>query len=116
MLRIRFLRAGKKNQPFFKLVVTDRRNPPKGGRPVEIVGFYNPLTREKELKKDRIGHWLSVGAQPSDVVHNLLISEGILKGKKLAVHGAKKAKEGAAVPEGENNSDRLFIVQEKHEL
>jgi small subunit ribosomal protein S16 len=53
MLKIRFLRRGKKKQPFYKIVVTDKRKPPKGGNFKEQVGFYNPLTKEKAVKKDR---------------------------------------------------------------
>ena len=90
MLVIRFLRKGKKNQPFFKIVVTDKKNPPRGGRFLETVGFFNPLTKEKALKKERVEHWLKVGAQPSDRVYNLLIAEQIIKGKKKAVHAKTK--------------------------
>jgi len=94
MLVIRFLRTGKKNQPNFKIVVTEKRNPPTAGRFVEQVGFYNPLTKEKVLKQDRIKYWISVGAQPSDTVRNLLISEKIIEGKKIDVHKkSKKAEE-----------------------
>jgi small subunit ribosomal protein S16 len=93
MLVIRFFRVGKKNQPSFKIVVTDKRNPPRGGRFVEEVGFWNPLTKEKILRKERIKYWLSVGAQPSKSVYNLLISEKIIEGKKFAVHKKKKEKE-----------------------
>lgn len=90
MLVIRFFRIGKKNQPSFKIVVTEKRNPPRGGRFVEEVGFYNPLTKEKGLKKERIQYWMSQGAKPSDTVYNLLIKEGVIDGKKIPVH--KKAK------------------------
>ncbi len=93
MLVIRFLRAGKKNQPFFRIVVTDKKNPPRGGRFLEVVGFFNPLTKEKKLKKERIKYWLSVGAQPSDTVHNLLVGEKIIEGKKIDVHKKPKKKE-----------------------
>lgn len=93
MLSIRFFRTGKKNQPFFRLVVTDKRNAPKGGRFLEVIGFYNPLTKEKQLKKERVQYWLGVGAQPSDTVHNLLVKEGILTEKKKAVHKKSKKKE-----------------------
>ncbi len=51
MLAIRLFRVGKKNQPAFKIVVTDKRNPARAGRFVEGVGFYNPLTKEKLFKK-----------------------------------------------------------------
>jgi small subunit ribosomal protein S16 len=93
MLKIRFFRVGKKNQPSFKIVVTEKRNPPRGGRFVEEVGFWNPITKEKVLRKDRIKYWLSVGAQPSESVYNLLVSEKIVEGKKIPVHKKKKEKE-----------------------
>ena len=93
MIVIRCLRTGKKNQPFFRIVVTDKKNAPRGGRFLEIVGFFNPLNKEKQLKAERIKHWISVGAQPSDRVHNLLVSEGIIKAKKKPVHAQSKKKE-----------------------
>lgn len=96
MLRIRFFRVGKKNQPSFKIVVTDKRRPPRGGRFVEEVGFWNPLTKEKILKAERIKYWLSVGAKLSDSVHNLLVKEKILEGKKIPLHKKKKEKKSAS--------------------
>ena len=96
MLAIRFFRVGKKNQPSFKIVVTDKRNPPKAGRFVEQVGFYNPLTKEKILKKERIQYWLSTGAKSSPTVYNLLVKEGIVEGKKIAVHKKSKKQAPAA--------------------
>lgn len=94
MLCIRFLRIGKKHQPCFKIVVTDKRKPPRGGRFVEEVGFWNPLTKEKVLKAERIKHWISKGAKPSDSVYNLLVKEKVLEGKKVSVHKKKKEKKG----------------------
>lgn len=91
MLKIRLFRIAKKNQPFFRIVVIEKKSPPRGGRPLEILGFYNPLKKERLLKKDRILYWMSVGAKPSDTVYNLLIKDGVLKGKKAALH--KKPKE-----------------------
>lgn len=93
MLIIRFLRVGKKNQPSFKVVVTDKRNSPRGGRFVEEVGFYNPLTKEKVLKKERVKYWIGQGAKPSDTVHNLLVKEGVLKTAKIPKHKKSKRKE-----------------------
>jgi len=90
MLVIRLFRVGKKNQPSFKIVVTDKRKPPRAGRFVEEVGFYNPLTKEKVLKQERVKYWISVGAQPSSTVYNLLVSEKIIEGKKVPVQ--KKSK------------------------
>lgn len=82
MLAIRLFRVGKKKQPSYKVVVTNKQNPPQGGQFIEQVGFYNPLTNEKTLKEDRIKYWLSVGAQASDTVHNMLITEKIIEGEK----------------------------------
>ena len=90
MLTIRLFRVGKKNQPSFKIVVTDKRRPPKAGRFVEEVGFYNSRTKEKVLKPERIKYWLSVGAIPSPTIHNLFIAEKIIEAKKISVH--KKSK------------------------
>lgn len=101
MLTIRLTRKGRKNQPFFRVVVIDRRRSAKGGRAVEVLGHVDPLTKKKALKKDRILHWIKMGAQPSGTVHNLLISEKIIEGKKIHVARVKKPTEAqttAAAP------------------
>lgn len=83
MLVIRSLRGGKKNQPAFKIVVTQKTNPPRGGRFLELLGSFNPVTKEKVLKAERIQYWLKTGAKPSDTVHNLLVEASIIApGKK----------------------------------
>ena len=116
MLVIRFLRVGKRNQPAFKVVVIDKRKPPKSGKFVEQVGFYNPLTKEKILKKDRIKYWMSVGAKPSNTVYNLLIEEKISEGEKIPVHKKpkkeKKPKE-KLVPEAKKEEKPVEKVEEK---
>ncbi len=105
MLCIRFLRIGKKHQPCFKIVVTDKRRSPKGGRFVEEVGFWNPLTKEKILKAERIKYWMSKGAKPSDSVYNLLIKEKVCQGKKIPVH--KKKRSSAEATEGKKEKKTL---------
>ena len=90
MLVIRFFRASKKNQPSFKIVVTDKRKSSVKGRYVEEVGFLDPLNDKKFLRAERIKYWISKGAKPSPTVHNLLISEKIIEGKKIPKH--KKSK------------------------
>ena len=94
MLVIRLFRVGKKNQPVFKIVVTEKSRSSRAGRFVEEVGFYNPLTKEKILKADRLKYWLGVGAIASDTVHNLLISEKVIEGakRKIAIKKSKKEK------------------------
>jgi small subunit ribosomal protein S16 len=93
MLMIRYFKTGKKNQPFFKIVVTEKTNPPHAGRFVDEVGFFNPLTKEKKVMAEKVKHWLSVGAKPSDTVYNLLISEKVIEGKKIQVHKKSKKEE-----------------------
>ncbi len=82
MLTIRLQRTGRTRDPQFRLVVTDARNAPKSGRFVEIVGAYNPKAGTVELKKERISHWLSVGAQASATVHNFLVDQKLVEGRK----------------------------------
>lgn len=97
MIVIRFLRIGKKNQPFFRLIATEKKNAPRGGRFLEVLGFFNPQTKEKQIKKERVQYWISKGAQPSPRAHNLFVAEGVIKEKKIAMHSKskKKAEEGA---------------------
>jgi len=112
MLVIRFFRIGKKNQPSFKIVVTDKRKPTRAGRFVEEVGFWNPLTEEKVLRQERIKYWLSVGAKPSPPVFNLLVREKIIEGKKIDLH--KKPKERKEkVPAPEKPAEEKPVAPEK---
>ena len=73
MLAIRLRRAGSKNRPFFRVVVTERARA-RDGRFVEVLGHYNPRTRPEKLDVDRerLAHWLKAGAQPSDTVRTLI--------------------------------------------
>lgn len=88
MLRIRLSRAGKRNNPVYKIVVAEHHRPVKG-KFIEQVGLYNPLTKEKTFKEDRIAYWLSVGAKPSQTVHNILVSNNIIDQEKIAITRAK---------------------------
>ena len=90
MLVIRLFRTGKINQPTFKLVVAEKTKPPRSGVFVEEVGFYNPVTKEKVLKAERLKYWLKMGARASDTVHNLLVKEGIANGQKRKIKVKKK--------------------------
>ena len=102
MLMIRLQRFGKKGQPSFRVVVTDSHNSAKSGRFLEILGFYNPYTKERKINGERALHWISHGAQVSGTAHNLLIREGIIKGKKIDVAPKRKivSAEVGAVPTG----------------
>ena len=73
MVRIRLRRIGLKGQPSYRIVATDKESP-RDGRFLEILGFYNPRTEPStiQLKEDRIYHWMSNGAQPSESVLQIL--------------------------------------------
>ena len=75
MVVIRLARGGQKNRPFYHVVVTDSRNS-RDGRYIERLGFFNPLAKGPEerlrLDAERIEHWQSKGAQPSDRVAKLI--------------------------------------------
>jgi len=85
MLMIRLQRTGRKNDASFRILVTEKARSAKTGNVVEFVGSYYPKTKDIQLKKDRILYWISVGAQPSDTLRNMLISQGVIEGKKVNV-------------------------------
>lgn len=91
MLSIRLSRVGKKKQPVYRLIVLDSRKDPWGDF-IENLGTYNPRRNPSEinLNADRIKYWISVGAQPSTTVHNFLIDEKIIEGKKIKATSPKK--------------------------
>ena len=89
MLRIRLSRVGRKNKAQFRVTVADARRSPTG-KFIEILGHYNPHTKEKVFKNDRIEYWISKGAKPSATIHNFLIDAGILEGKKMTSWKPKK--------------------------
>ena len=73
MVRIRLARGGAKKKPYYRIVVADQRCK-RDGRYLERIGFYNPMVKENrfEIDAERLKHWLSVGAQPSDRVGKLM--------------------------------------------
>ncbi|MFA6273446.1 MAG: 30S ribosomal protein S16 [Candidatus Paceibacterota bacterium] len=91
MLMIRLQRTGRKHVPSFRVVLTDKRNSTKSGRTLEKLGSYNPINdKEKNLNVERIKYWLSKGAQPSGTLHNYLIEQKVITGKKINVLPKKR--------------------------
>jgi len=71
MVKIRLARGGAKNSPFYRIVaITSTRK--RGGKPLEILGFWNPATNEKKVDKKEIENWVQKGAQISDSVKVLM--------------------------------------------
>lgn len=85
MLKIRLQRVARKHIPIFRVVLTDSRNSTKSGKFHEVLGTYNLVTDEKRVNAERVKYWISKGAQPSGTVHNFLVGERIIPGKKINV-------------------------------
>ena len=85
MLMIRFQRTGRTNDPAFRVVLLEKARAAKTGCIVEQLGAYNPKSKVLALDGERIKEWIAKGAQPTDSIKNLLITKGILSGKKVNV-------------------------------
>ena len=90
MLKVRLQRIGRKNDPSFRVVLTDSKNSTKSGKFLEILGTYNPKAGNKNFENDRIKYWMSKGAKLSDTMHNFLVHEKVIEGKKVNVLPKKK--------------------------
>ena len=84
MVKLKLRRVGRRNRPYFRIIVVDARKDPWGDY-IEVVGHFDPFRRKETmvLNEERIKYWLSKGAQPTDPVHNILVSYGIIKGPKI---------------------------------
>ncbi|MGB0198027.1 MAG: 30S ribosomal protein S16 [Candidatus Puniceispirillaceae bacterium] len=117
-LKIRLARGGAKKRPFYRIVVAEA-SAPRDGRYVERVGTYNPMVPKDHeqrltLNGERISFWMSKGAQPTERVHKMLASAGLMAapalrdqpkksapGKKRAEREAAAAEAAAAAAEAE---------------
>src|SRR6185436_20143246 len=97
MLRIRLRRAGKKKQPFYRLVVADSRAP-RDGAFIETIGTYNPLTNPASITVDAEAakKWIAKGAVPSERATLILASQGVVEKPVLPSRPKKAAEEPAA--------------------
>lgn len=95
-VKIRLTRMGDKKNPFYRVIVADSRSPRDGGF-IDIIGTYNPLTNPAEYKLDveKAKEWLGKGAQPTDTVRSIFVSQGIVAQTKRppAKTGKKDKKE-----------------------
>lgn len=99
-LKLRLARAGTKKRPYYHVVVADARSP-RDGRFIEKIGNYDPKLADKDkrvtLVTERVQHWLSVGAQPTDRVARFFDAAGLLK--RDARNNPEKAKPGKKATE-----------------
>lgn len=114
MLTIRLSRIGKKNKPMYRLIISEKARDPYG-RALEILGSYNPYTKELQAKADRINYWLSQGSGISPTVNNLLISKNIIKGEKVKASKAREKKKKEEAPAGSPPEAKKLEPEKKEE-
>ncbi len=98
MIIIRLQKVGKKHTTTFRVVLTEKTAGPRR-KYLELLGNVNRKMKTASLNKDRILYWISKGAQLSDSIHNLLISQGIISGAKKPVHKKSKKLSATTTPE-----------------
>lgn len=85
MLKMRLQRVGRKNDPSYRVVVIDSRSGPKSGNNVDNLGSYSAKSNVFSIDGERAKDWIKKGVQVSPTVHNLLITNKIIEGKKINV-------------------------------
>ena len=71
MLKLRLKRVGRKRSPSYRLVIMENATR-RDGRPIEEVGYYDPISKNYKFDSEKIKKWLSYGVQPTETVYNLL--------------------------------------------
>lgn len=82
---MRLQRVGRKNDPSYRIVVTDKRTGAKSDNHIDRLGSYNPKLNHIQLDTAKAKDWLSKGVQPSGTVHNILVSQKVIDAKKINV-------------------------------
>lgn len=104
MLMIRLQRTGRKHEPTFRVVLTDSKNGPKSGKYLKNLGWYDTRLENdvnKQFDVEAIKSWMSKGAKLSLTLHNLLVSQKIIEGKKLNALPKKTVQKKAEEPKKE---------------
>ena len=109
-LKIRLSRGGAKKRPFYKIVVADARSP-RDGRFIEKVGTYNPMLPAESgqrliLDEERVKHWLSVGAQPTDRLVRFFADRGLVAKAERAEQTKKPQPKAKAVQRAKERAER----------
>ena|SRR3989344_5124448 len=91
MLAIKLRRIGKKNQPSYRIVVSEKKSKVLG-KFVEDLGWYDPKNKKFKIDKERAQYRMKTGCQPTDTVYNFFVKTGVVKGPKRPVHKVNKNK------------------------
>lgn len=114
MLALKLSRFGKKKQPSFRLIVLEKSKDPWGDY-LENLGHYDPRAKKAVFNAERINYWISKGAKPTDSVHNLLVTSGVLKDKKRAITKISKKRKAKLEKETGEKAAAEKAKQEKAE-
>ena len=114
--KIRLKRIGRRNRPFYRLIVIDSRKR-RDGAAIEQVGWYNPIDPENsyEIKDDRILHWLGEGAIPSNAVKKIMKSEGLALRWHLMQQGIDEKEIEKELKKWELNRENVLAAREAKE-
>lgn len=77
-VKIRLKRIGAKKNPFYRIVVADSRSA-RNGRPIEEIGYYNPITKDIKIDGEKAQDWMGKGAQPTETVRALFKKNGVIQ-------------------------------------
>jgi small subunit ribosomal protein S16 len=113
MLKIRLQRTGKRGQAYFKVVVTEHTQKPKG-QYLELLGSYDPHKNKITVDIEKVKHWLGQGAKMSETVNNLLVGRGVIEGEKVTVWKPKK-KKGGETPTEASSAKKVPAAETKLE-
>jgi len=112
MLTIRLSRVGKKNKPMYRLIISEKIKDPYG-KALEILGSYNPHSKELQVEADRIKYWLSKGSGMSPSVNNLLIEKNIIEGEKVKASKPGDKKKTSKEASTEKTEPKVEAREEK---
>lgn len=125
MLTIKLAKVGKKNKKVFRIVISEKARDPYG-KALEILGFYNPYSKELKVKADRVKYWISKGSTMTDSINNLFIENKIIEGKKSKnskpgtpnkrkAEKAEKTKQKTEIEKAEKKEVKKFPETSKEE-
>ena len=95
MLTIRLSRVGKKNKPLYRVIISEKAKD-LYGKALEILGSYNPHTKDLKINAEKTKYWISKGAAMSETVNKLLIEKKSTQEKKVKASKDKKPKKAPA--------------------
>src|SRR3989344_4142568 len=109
MLKIRLQRIGRKNDPSFRVVLTDSKNSTKSVKFLEILGTYNPKAGQAKFQTERNKYWIGKDAKPTDTMYNFMVSKKVIEAnKKKRKHPYEKVDVPFPPPQKPPNMEKIL--------